>query len=117
MSPSEVPVLKISYRRLSESRSTSSGRATSPLKVTSVSVSMSTLILVSSMMCQLVFSEWTSTSSSEELERESQRESTLQANSENSRESPLTRPSNGSLRKWLVPLFEHLIKNSLTINV
>merc|ERR1712039_864326 len=114
---SEVPAPKNSSKRHSESRSTSSESTTSQLKATSVSVLMSTSILVSSMMCPLVSSVWTSTSSSEEPERELPRESTPPANSEDSKESPAMRLSNGSPRRWLVQLFEHLIKNSLTINV
>merc|ERR1712070_1137425 len=106
-----------SSKRHSESRSTSSESTTSQLKATSVSVLMSTSILVSSMMCPLVSSVWTSTSSSQELERELPRESTPLVNSESSRESPPMKPSNGSLRRWLVQLYEHLIKNSLTIKV
>merc|ERR1712227_662212 len=102
---------------MGESKSTSSEKATSQLKATSASVLMSTSILVSSMMSPLVSSVWTSTSFSEEPERESPRESTPQANSEDSKESPAMRLSNGSPRRWLVQLFEHLIKKNLTINV
>merc|ERR1712166_1273485 len=86
---SEETLLKTFCKKLLELRSTNSRSKTSPPKVSSV---------------------WTSTSSSPEQERESQRESTHQANSENSRELPLMKPSNGLPKRWLVPLFEHLIE-------
>ena len=53
-----------------------------------------------------VYSEWTSTLSSEELEREFQRESTKLENSENSKESPLMKLNNGSLKNVLELLYE-----------
>ena len=63
----------------------------------------------SSMILTLVSSVWTSTSTLSELERESAGESMLEESSETSREFPLTRPSNGSPRRWLAPLYEHRI--------
>ena len=53
-----------------------------------------------------VYSEWTSTLSSEEPEREFQRESTKLENSENSKESPLMKLNNGSLKNVLELLYE-----------
>merc|ERR1719198_144147 len=76
-------------------------KETSLRMVTSDLVSMSILILESSMIPTLVFSEWTSTLFSEELERESPEESTLRENSESIKESPPKMPSNGSPKRWL----------------
>jgi hypothetical protein len=53
-----------------------------------------------------VFSEWISTLFSAEQERESPRESTLEASSENSKELPLKKPNNGSPKSALVPSSE-----------
>ena len=55
---------------------------------------------------QLVFSVWTSTLFSEEPERELQRESTKQENSENSKESLPMKLNNGSLKSALELLYE-----------
>ena len=63
-------------------------------------------ILESSTIPTLVFSEWTSTSSSQDAEREYPRESTPEENSANSKESQLRTPSNGSPRSALEPLSE-----------
>merc|ERR1712166_990590 len=87
-------------------RSTSWEEETSLMMVTSDSVSKNTSISESSMIPTPVFSVWISTLSSPELERESPRESTPEANSENSKESLLMMPSNGSLRSALEPSFE-----------
>ena len=61
------------------------------------------LISESSTIPTLVFSEWTSTSFSLELERESPRESTPEENSANSKELLQKTPSNGSPRSALEP--------------
>ena len=61
---------------------------------------MSILILESNMIPTQVFSEWTSTLFSAELERESLEESTLRENSESIKELPLKMPSNGSPKRW-----------------
>jgi hypothetical protein len=53
------------------------------------------------MIPTLVFSEWTSTSSSVELEREFKEESTEDPDSESSKESLWMKPSNGSPRSAL----------------
>jgi hypothetical protein len=53
------------------------------------------------MIPPLVFSEWTSMSSSEELEREFKEESIKDPDSVNSKELPRKKPSNGSLRSAL----------------
>ena len=58
------------------------------------------------MIPTLVFSEWISTSSSVELERESKEESTEDQDSESSRESTRRKPSNGSPRSALEPSSE-----------
>ena len=71
---------------------------------------MSISIWESSTIPTLVFSEWTSTSSSEEPARELPEESTPRASSASTRESPLMRPSNGSLRRWLELSFDETSK-------
>jgi hypothetical protein len=53
-----------------------------------------------------VFSVWTSTLFSEELEREFHRESTKKENSENSKESLPMKLNNGSLKSALELLYE-----------
>jgi len=54
-------------------------------------------------MSAQVFSAWTSMSSLPEPVKEFQRESTLQENSESSKELPLMNLSNGSPRRWQAP--------------
>jgi hypothetical protein len=58
------------------------------------------------MISPQVFSVWISTSSSLELERESQQESTPEENSANSKELQLMKPDNGSPRNAPEPSFE-----------
>ena len=77
---------------------------------------MSISISESSMIPTLVFSEWTSTSSSLELEREFPRESTPEENSANSKELPPKTPSNGSPRSALEPSSEQ-ISGSIKIEI
>jgi hypothetical protein len=57
----------------------------------------------------LVFSDLTSISSSLELERECPREELEPTDSDNSKESPRRKPSNGSLRLSEDPFFEQIV--------
>lgn len=67
---------------------------------------MNTSTWESSMTHPLVFTEWTSTSSSLELAREFKEERTREEPSETSKRSARKKPSNGSLRSSEVPYSE-----------